>query len=750
MKGAIAVSIVATLGNMIQGWDSAVIAGTVIYIRQEFLLKTQMEGLVIAIALIGGILSTTISGGVSDRIGRRPMLLISSVLYLVSGLIMSWSPNVYVLLLARLLNGFGTGFVVTLVPIYISETAPSDIRGSLNTLPQFMGSSGMCLSSSMVFGVSLTASFSWRLMLAILCLPSFLYFALIVFYLPESPRWLVSKGRIDEAKQVLKTLRGITDDNVLMAELALLVEGLKPGGKSSVEEYVIAPANDILNPNREPNNGGNDQIRIYGPDSGQSWVAKPVGKGRSLLLTSHQGSSLTLEVDPLVALFGSIHEKVPESSTLGSNIFSGADQQPHHEHWDEENQPIDDSDDYEVDTEGVEEDLRSPLLSHDQRSSPRGSQVLGVRRNSSLCIEGNNNAGEVVSHSANIGAGWQIAWRWSERVGEDGNKEGELQRIFLRQEAITAPSRNGSIISVPAAVPEESEVVVPVAALVSHSAIGPQGPIKMCPQEDGGIEPVLNMESQKDVVKAVSWSDLMEPGVRRALAVGIGLQIFQQMSGINGVLYYAPQILEEAGVAVLLTNMGMNLISASLLLNSIITFLMLPAIVVCMRLMDISGRRALLLYTVPVLIVSLSLLVISSFFKLGTIMTAIISTPSVVIYLCSFVMAFGSIPNTLCSEIFPTRVRGLCITICATTYWCANILITYSFPILFEWIGLAGVFSIYAVGCILAWVFVYLKVPETKGMPLEVISEYFALGTIKSAEPVEITAAASANESTQN
>ncbi|KAF4403676.1 hypothetical protein G4B88_002529 [Cannabis sativa] len=749
MGGAVAISVVATLGNMIQGWDSAVIAGTIIYIRKEFQLETNMEGLVIAIALIGGILSTSISGSASDRIGRRPMLLISSALYLLSGLIMMRSPNVYVLLLARLLNGFGTGFIVTLVPIYISETSPSDIRGSLNTLPQFMGSSGMCVSSSIVFAVSLTDTFSWRLMLGILCLPSLLYFSLILFCLPESPRWLGSKGRVAEAKQVLKTIRGTTDDNVIKGELALLIEGLETGEKSSMEEYLISPANDILNPNNRPetpnnNNSNNneeinDQIRIYGHDSGQSWVAKPAGTGRSVMLASRQ-SSLALEVDPLVTLFGSVHEKLPES-TLGSNFFSGIDHHPHdHHHWDEENQHIDDSDDYEVDTEGIEEEhlmnLRSPLLSHDlSRSTPRAGEA--VRRSSSLCIEGNSPS-EVVSQGANIGGGWQIAWKWIERVGEDGNKEGELQRIFIHQEAITAPSRTGSIISVPAAaaIAEESSeavLMVPVAALVSHSAFGPEGPIKMCTQEDGGIEPVINMDQpvQNDVAKPVSWSDLMEPGVRRALAVGVGLQVFQQLSGINGVLYYAPQILEKAGISVLLTNMGMSLISSSLLLNAIITFLMLPAIVVCMRLMDISGRRVLLLYTIPVLIVSLILLVISNFFKLGTVVTAIISTPSVVIYLCSFVMAFGSIPNTLCSEIFPTRVRGLCITICATTYWCTNILVTYSFPILLEWIGLAGVFTIYAVGCIMAWVFVYLKVPETKGMPLEVISEYFALGSTK-------------------
>ena len=154
---------------------------------------------------------TTFSGAASDRIGRRPMLIISSVLFFVSGLVMLFAPNVYVLVVARLLNGFATGLVVTIVPVYISETAPSDIRGTLNTLPQFMGSGGMFLSYCMVFGMSLMKSPSWRLMLGILSAPSLVYFAFTTFYLPESPRWLVSKGRMAEAKQVLQRLRGTTD-----------------------------------------------------------------------------------------------------------------------------------------------------------------------------------------------------------------------------------------------------------------------------------------------------------------------------------------------------------------------------------------------------------------------------------------------------------------------------------------------------------------------------------------------------------
>ena len=170
-----------------------------------------IEGLIVAMSLIGATVITTFSGPVADWLGRRPMMIISSVLYFLSGLVMLWSPNVYVLLLARLLDGFGIGLAVTLIPVYISETAPSEIRGLLNTFPQFTGCVGMFLSYCMVFSMSLKDSPKWRLMLGVLSIPSLVYFAFTVFYLPESPRWLVSKGRMDEAKQVLQKLRGRED-----------------------------------------------------------------------------------------------------------------------------------------------------------------------------------------------------------------------------------------------------------------------------------------------------------------------------------------------------------------------------------------------------------------------------------------------------------------------------------------------------------------------------------------------------------
>lgn len=110
-----------------------------------------------------------------------------------------------------------------------------------------------------------------------------------------------------------------------------------------MEEYLIAPANDLTTPTSETNTEDKDQIRIYSSNHGQSWVAKPIGTGRSILLASRQESFVNQslpKVDPLVTLFNSIHERLPENSG-GSNIFTGGEQQHHHQiptdQWDEEN-----------------------------------------------------------------------------------------------------------------------------------------------------------------------------------------------------------------------------------------------------------------------------------------------------------------------------------------------------------------------------------------------------------------------------
>ncbi|XP_052195016.1 monosaccharide-sensing protein 2-like [Diospyros lotus] len=738
MRGAVLVAIAASIGNLLQGWDNATIAGAVLYIKREFNLQSEptIEGLIVAMSLIGATIITTFSGPVSDSLGRRPMLIISSVLYFLSSLVMLWSPNVYVLLVARLMDGFGIGLAVTLVPVYISETAPPEIRGSLNTLPQFTGSAGMFLSYCMVFRMSLMNSPKWRLMLGVLSIPSLVYFALTVMFLPESPRWLVSKGKMAEAKQVLQRLCGRED---VSAEMALLVEGLGKGGETSLEEYVIAPVNELTD--SQEHDQQRDNIRLYGAEEGVSWIAQPVTGQSTLGLASRHGSVVNRSsksfIDPMVTLFGSIHEKMPEMGSRRSMLFPtfgsmfNVAEQSRNEQWDVESLHRDGEHQISDDS-GVESDdnIHSPLLSRhgtnvekDMGVPVSNGSVLSTRLQSSMMQGG---AGETVS-GMDIGGGWQLAYTWSEGKVEDGKKS-ELKRIYLHQE--NAPgSRHGSILSLPGGDAIAEGELIHASALVSQSALYSKELIGLLP-----IEPEMVQPSQT-AVKRPSWADLFEPGVKHALIVGVGIQILQQFSGINGVLYYTPQILEQAGVGILLSNMGLRSDSASLLISAFTTLLMLPSIGIAMRLMDIAGRRRLLLSTLPVLLFSLVILVIGNVVDMGSVIHAIISTGSVIVYFCCFVMGFGPIPNILCSEIFPTRVRGLCIAICALTFWFGDITITYTLPVMLSSMGLGGVFGMYAVVCTIAWVFVFLKVPETKGMPLEVITEFFALGAKQTAVP---------------
>ncbi|KAL0689153.1 hypothetical protein Bca4012_088830 [Brassica carinata] len=723
MRSVVLVALTAAIGNMLQGWDNATIAGAVIYIKKEFHLEKEpkIEGLIVAMSLIGATMITTFSGPVSDRVGRRSMLILSSLLYFLSSIVMFWSPNVYVLLFARLLDGFGIGLAVTLVPIYISETAPSEIRGLLNTFPQFCGSGGMFLSYCLVFGMSLQESPSWRLMLGVLSIPSILYFVLAAFFLPESPRWLVSKGRMEEARQVLQRLRDREDVSgpEPPGELALLVEGLGVGKDTLIEEYVIGPDDD-----EETETGQElprkDQIKLYGPEDGQSWMAKPVKGQSSLALASRHGSMLTRGgsmMDPVVTLFGSIHEKLPSenmnASSSRSMVFPNMGSilglmGRQESQWDPERNNDDSSD--------QDESLNSPLLSPQATETDEFNQLpAGTmhRRQSSLFMA---NMGEKAT-ATSIGGGWQLAWKYNEKVGADGKRvNGGLQRMYIHEETSNNNnaknmgfSRRGSLLSfqTEADVPAQQNGYVQASALVSQASMIPgiKGETAMLPQE---------------IKAGPDWRELKEPGVKRALIVGVGIQILQQFAGINGVMYYTPQILEETGVSSLLTNLGISEESASLLISSLTTLFMLPCILVSMR--------SLMLSTIPILILSLITLVIGSLVKLEGTANALISTASVMVYLSCFVMGFGAIPNILCSEIFPTSVRGLCITICALTFWICDIIVTYTLPVMLKSLGLAGVFGIYAFVCAVAWVFVYLKVPETKGMPLEVISEFFSVG----------------------
>lgn len=236
--GAVPVAVCAALANGLQGWDNAVIAGSLLYVVPEFHLQPTVQGTVVSASLIGAVLSTFVSGPAADWAGRKFLLLVAGAIFLVAAAVESWSPTVSFLIAGRVLNGLAVGFFNTVGPLFIAECAPPDIRGTLATLPQLMGISGMVLAYVMVFLVSLTPVPHWRYMFLFTLLPGVVFLALGLVVLPESPRWLVSRGRIKEARRVLEGLRGTED---VTGELALLVEGLGVSGDGTLEEWLLKP-----------------------------------------------------------------------------------------------------------------------------------------------------------------------------------------------------------------------------------------------------------------------------------------------------------------------------------------------------------------------------------------------------------------------------------------------------------------------------------------------------------------------------
>lgn len=313
--------------------------------------------------------------------------------------------------------------------------------------------------------------------------------------------------------------------------MALLVEGLGIGGESSIEEYIIGPADELAD-GQEPT-ADKDKIRLYGPEEGLSWVAKPVTGQSILSLASRQGSMVNQSIplmDPLVTLFGSVHEKLPETGSMRSmlfpnfgSMFSTAEPHVKNEHWDEESLQRE-GEDYASDAAGGDSDdnLHSPLISRQTTSLEKGmvppashGSVISMRRHSTLVQEGGEG-------STGIGGGWQLAWKWSEREGADGKKEGGFKRIYLHQEEVPG-SRRGSLVSLPGNdVPVESEFIQ-AAALVSQPALYSK---ELMDQHHVGPAMVHPSETAS---KAPIWAALLDPGVKRALLVGIGIQILQQV-----------------------------------------------------------------------------------------------------------------------------------------------------------------------------------------------------------------------------
>ena len=218
------VSAVAALGGLLFGYDTAVISGAIGYLETKFELSPIMKGWAASSAIWGCVFGAMTAGYFSDKFGRKRILITTAVFFAVSAVGSAIPNDLSLFVIARFIGGVGVGAASMLSPMYISEIAPADKRGMLVTLYQL----AIVIGINLIYFVNLMIAGSgdelwninvgWRYMLGSEIIPAGL-FLLALFFVPESPRWLASKGRNKESLDILNKVNGESRANSMLREI---------------------------------------------------------------------------------------------------------------------------------------------------------------------------------------------------------------------------------------------------------------------------------------------------------------------------------------------------------------------------------------------------------------------------------------------------------------------------------------------------------------------------------------------------
>ncbi|KAK3711146.1 hypothetical protein QZH41_020717 [Actinostola sp. cb2023] len=209
----------AALGGFLFGYDTGVISGAMLLLVREFSLSQEWQELIVSITIATAIVGALLAGFMNDRLGRKPILWICSGVFTTGAVLMAVSKTKHVLLLGRAVVGIGIGGASMTVPLYIAECTPTSIRGKLVTMNNGFITGGQFIASA-IDGIFATVPAGWRYMFGLAAVPSVVMF-LGCLLLPESPRWLVKKRKLDAARNVLVKLRGVQN---IEEELQSIIE----------------------------------------------------------------------------------------------------------------------------------------------------------------------------------------------------------------------------------------------------------------------------------------------------------------------------------------------------------------------------------------------------------------------------------------------------------------------------------------------------------------------------------------------
>ena len=233
----LAVGVVIMLAGVLFGYDQGVISGALDGIKQDFHVSTFLLEVITSWVTLGAMVGALVAGGMADRLGRRTTILLASVLFTAGALIEAFAPGSYVLVLGRLVVGFGVGVASVAAPLYAAEMAPARLRGRFVSLYQLAITMGIFVAYLVDYVLSHGSG--WRAMLGVSAVPAVLL-VLAVWPLPDSPRWYMSAGRRSDAESALRRVHG-TDE--VAADLDTIQATIEDDAKHEARwKTVFAPA----------------------------------------------------------------------------------------------------------------------------------------------------------------------------------------------------------------------------------------------------------------------------------------------------------------------------------------------------------------------------------------------------------------------------------------------------------------------------------------------------------------------------
>ncbi len=232
------VAIVASLGGLLSGYDTGVISGALLFINETWILPDTLQGFLVSSVLIGAVIGAATNGILADIFGRKKIIMATAVIFILGSILCAFAPNVYVLIISRIFVGFAVGIVNFVVPLYLSEISPKNLRGTLVSLYQWAITAGI-LFSYFINAVFAQAVYNWRWMLFAGVLPGLILFIGMCF-MSDTPRWLVSKNREDEAKKVFNKIEPDIDTNKEIEDIKNTLESGNDN-KFRFKKWMIMP-----------------------------------------------------------------------------------------------------------------------------------------------------------------------------------------------------------------------------------------------------------------------------------------------------------------------------------------------------------------------------------------------------------------------------------------------------------------------------------------------------------------------------